>query len=185
MRTADRSAILRPGRGIERATGSPMESRSSVHARIALVVLLVGVVGLVGLVSMTTGCVERELVPLRRATYPPDFHYLTRDEIQTTMADFARSVDSLDGILSKAGGAGPADRDAVVGILEKLRLQAIHLESGNSSNHPRIHEDAPRFLRDIDRALLAAKREPPDYSWTGRIAGSCTACHAPRHPGAT
>lgn len=179
MRTDGRSAILPPGRGTEPATGRLMESTPAVHARIALVVLLVG------LVSLTIGCVERELVPLRRATYPPDFHYLTRDEIQTTMADFARSVDSLDGILSKAGGAGPADRDAVVGILEKLRLQAIHLESGNASNHPRIHEDAPRFLRDIDRALLAAKREPPDYSWTGRIAGACTACHAPRHPGAT
>ena len=101
------------------------------------------------------------------------------------MADFARSVDALDGILSKAGGAGPEDRDAVVGILEKLRLQAVHLEAGETSNHPRIHEDAPRFLRDVDRALLAAKREPPDYSWTGRIAGSCTACHAPRHPGAS
>lgn len=137
------------------------------------------------LLLATTGCSENGLAPLRTATYPPDFHYLTRSEIQTTMADFARSVDALDGILSQAGGAGPEDRDAVVGILEKLRLQAGNLEAGETSNHPGIHEDAPRFVRDIDRALLAAKREPPDYSWTGRIAGSCTACHAPRHPGAS
>jgi len=151
-----------------------MEPRQPAQARIALV----------GLVLMTTACIEGGLAPVRSATYPPDFHYLTHSEIETTMTEFARSVDALDGILSKAGGAGPADRDAVVGILEKLRIQAIHLESGDASNHPRIHDDAPRFLRDVDRALLAAKREPPDYSWTGRIAGSCTACHAPRHPGA-
>jgi len=138
-----------------------------------------------GLLLVATGCSENGLAPLRAATYPPDFHYLTRGEIQTTMGDFARSVDALDGILSQEGGAGPEDRDAVVGILEKLRLQAMHLEAGETSNHPAIHEDAPRFIRDVDRALLAAKREPPDYSWTGRIAGSCTACHAPRHPGAS
>lgn len=101
------------------------------------------------------------------------------------MAEFARSVDALDAILSKQGGAGTADREAVVGILEQLRVQAVHLEAGDASNHPHIHEHAPRFLRDIDRALLAAKRAPPEYSWTGRIAGSCTACHAPRHPGAS
>ncbi len=140
---------------------------------------------LLALLLALTGCSENGLAPLRAATYPPDFHYLTRGEIQSTMGDFARSVDALDGILSQEGGAGPEDRDAVVGILEKLRLQAVHLEAGEASNHPGIHEDAPRFVRDVDRALLAAKREPPDYSWTGRIAGSCTACHAPRHPGAS
>ncbi len=163
-----------------RRTGGDGAGRSD--AGLALMVLTLRVLLIVVVLG---GCADRDLASLRTATYPPDFHYLTRDELQTTMADFARSVDALDGILSKAGGPGPEDRDAVVGILEKLRLQATHLEAGEASNHPRIHEDAPRFVRDVDRALLAARREPPDFSWTGRIAGSCTACHAPRHPGAS
>ena len=126
-------------------------------------------------------CSEAGLAPIRSVTYPPDFHYLTRDEIQGTMAEFARSVDALDAILAREGGAGAADRDAVVGILEQLRLQARHLASGAESNHPGLHQDAPRFTRDVDRALVGARRDPPDYSGAARIAGSCTACHAPRH----
>lgn len=129
-------------------------------------------------------CGEAKLASLRSVTYPPDFHYLTRDEVQGTMAEFARSVDALDAILAQEGGAGAADRDAIVGILEQLRLQGRHLASGAESNHPGLHQDAPRFTRDVDRALASARRDPPDYSGAARIAGACTACHAPRHPGA-
>lgn len=136
------------------------------------------------LVLQALGCADEGLAPLRAVTYPPDFHYLTRAEIQGTMAEFARSVDALDRILAQAGGPGAADRDAVVGILEQLRLQARHLEQGEDSNHPGLHQDASRFTRDLDRALVGVRREPPDFSGTARIAGSCTACHAPRHPGA-
>lgn len=141
--------------------------------------------GLVAAIALCLpACSEAPLAPIRALTYPPDFHYLTRDEIQGTMAEFARSVDALDAILTREGGAGAADRDAVIGILEQLRLQSRHLASGAESNHPGLHQDAPRFTRDVDRALVGARRDPPDYSGAARIAGSCTACHAPRHPGA-
>jgi hypothetical protein len=143
---------------------------------------LVGLLGLLGLLALA--CAEQGLAPVRAVTYPPDFHYLTRAEIQGTMAEFARAVDALDRILAREGGAGAADRDAVVGLLEQLRLQGRHLEQGEGSNHPGLHQDAARFTRDVDRALIGARREPPDYSGTARITGSCTACHAPRHPGA-
>lgn len=157
--------------------GSAGRSTRSTARRIgALLVPLVGVVAL--------ACAEEGLAPLRAVTYPPDFHYLTRAEIQGTMGEFARAVDALDRILAREGGAGAEDRDTVVGLLEQLRLQARHLEQGAESNHPGLHQDAARFTRDVDRALVGARREPPDYSGTARITGSCTACHAPRHPGA-
>ncbi len=157
--------------------GSAGRSTRSIARRIgALLVPLVGVVAL--------ACAEEGLAPLRAVTYPPDFHYLTRAEIQGTMGEFARAVDALDRILAREGGAGAEDRDTVVGLLEQLRLQARHLEQGAESNHPGLHQDAARFTRDVDRALVGARRDPPDYSGTARITGSCTACHAPRHPGA-
>ena len=130
------------------------------------------------------GCADGGLAPLRAVTYPPGFQYLTRKELKSGMADFAREVDELDGILSRDGGADASDRAAVVEILERMRLQAGQLEGGMSSNHPGLHQDADRFTRDVDRALAAARREPPDYTWTARLTGGCTACHAPRHPGA-
>jgi hypothetical protein len=137
------------------------------------------------LALLTSACVERALAPVRALTYPPDFNYLTRDELHGTMADFARQMDALDRILSQEGGARPADQIEIIAILDRMRLQAAPLEEGTDSNHPDLRRDALRFARDVDRALAAARRDPPDYAWAGRVLGSCTACHAPRHPGSS
>ena len=133
---------------------------------------------------LALACAEGGLAPVRAVTYPPDFHYLTRAEVQGTMIGFARAVDALDRILAQEGGADASDREAVAGLLEQLRREARHLQQGTESNHPALHQDAARFGRDVDRALLGVRRDPPDYSGAARITGSCTACHAPRHPGA-
>ena len=134
---------------------------------------------------LPSGCADEGLSPLRAMTYPPGFQYLTRSDLQGEMATFAREVDELDGILSRVGGADASDRAAIVEILERMRSQAGRLEGGMSSNHPGLHQDADRFTRDVDRALIAARRDPPDYGWTARLTGGCTACHAPRHPGSS
>ncbi len=132
-------------------------------------------------VSFLVGCAGEGLAPLRATTYPPGFDYITRDDLTSAMADFAREVGQLDGILSREGGADASDRAAVVEILQRMRLQSGQLGKGMSSNHPGLHQDAERFSGDIDRALAAARRVPPDYTWTARLTGGCTACHAPRH----
>ena len=136
-------------------------------------------------VLFALGCADGSLAPVRAVTYPPGFQYLTRDDLQGEMAKFAREVDELDRILARDGGAHASDRAAVIEILERMRMQAGQLDGGRSSNHPGLHQDAERFARDIDRARTAAQREPPDYVWTARLTGGCTACHASRHPGAS
>jgi hypothetical protein len=100
------------------------------------------------------------------------------------MAEFARDVDALDALLTRGGGAAAADPAAVIGILEHLRAQAAGLQRGSDSNHPYLQHGAERMARDIQRALDGARRNPPDYTWTTRLTGGCTACHAPRQPAA-
>lgn len=129
-------------------------------------------------------CSGTGLAPVRAMTYPPDFHYITRAELRGTMAEFARDVDALDAMLTRAGGAASADPAAVIGILEHLRTQASALERGSDSNHPHLQHGAERMVRDIERALEGARRKPPDYTWTARLTGGCTACHAPSNPAA-
>jgi hypothetical protein len=135
--------------------------------------------GLLALLALlAAGCGERGLAPVRALTYPPDFNYITRSELQGTMAEFARDVDALDALLSRDGGAGVADRAAIAGILEHMRGHARALDRGTDSNHPHLQPGAERF------ALDGIRRDPPDFSGVGRLTGGCTACHAPRHPGA-
>ncbi len=167
------------GPATARRSGPPPRRRPDGRLAALRLPVLAAVLGLLAL-----ACAEGSFAPVRAVTYPPDFHYLTRAEIQGTMAGFAQAVDALDRILAQEGGAGAGDREAVVGLLEQLRREAHHLQQGAESNHPALHQDAARFGRDVDRALLGARRDPPDYSGAARIAGSCTACHAPRHPGA-
>lgn len=155
--------------------------RPSGRARLAR---LGRAIGSLACVLAVAACADRGLAPVRAMTYPPDFHYITRAELQGTMAEFARDVAALDALLTREGGATAADPAAVVGILEHLRAQAAALERGSDSNHPYLQHGTERMLRDIQRALDGARRDPPDYTWTARLTGGCTACHAPRQPAA-
>ncbi|MCA9510063.1 MAG: hypothetical protein R3E88_14965 [Myxococcota bacterium] len=130
-------------------------------------------------------CTGADLAQVRDFTYPPDFDYLTREELTTTMGALAREVDSLDRVMW-AQTASPAEaRDDVVAILERMHELASRLGEGGESNRPRVHHEAPRLIGDIERALAAVQKEPPDYFWAGRVSGSCTYCHEPRHHGAS
>jgi len=124
-------------------------------------------------------CQGGDLQRLRRVTYPPDFHYITQQEIRTTMDRLAVEVATLEAIMEKQGGPLPEDRQSVIESLERMEALASQLKQGDRSNHPRIEADAPRLRADIERALLAARTGSPNYYDTGRVVGACMYCHAP------
>lgn len=128
------------------------------------------------------GCEGDALRRVRTVTYPPDFHYISEQEIRTTMGSLAIEVVALDEIMRQRGGPLPEDRDEVVAILTRMRGLAAQLKKGTKSNHPRIDRDAPRLKEDIDRALAAARTTTrPNYYDAGLVVGACTYCHVPRH----
>lgn len=128
-----------------------------------------------------TGCAPESLERIRTVTYPPDFHYITKQQVRTTMGALASEVDALDQIMWRPKGPSPADQDQVVAILSQMRTLARQLKPREHSNHARIDEHAPELQRDIERALAAAKMKPPNYYYAGTVSGACTHCHAPRH----
>lgn len=117
---------------------------------------------------------------IRRVTYPPDFHYVTQQEIRTTMDRLAVEVATLEAIMEKGGGPQAEDRPAIVASLERMEDLAAQLDQGERSNHPRIGADAPRLRATIERALLAARTQHPTYYDVGRVVGACMYCHAPQ-----
>jgi hypothetical protein len=138
---------------------------------------------LLSLVLVLASCGDGGMQRLRTAQYPPDFHYITGKEIRTKMGELAVQVVALDAMLSRDGGARPADRDTVLEILTTMRTLAGQLVRGGAhSSHPRLDRDAPRLRADIDRAIAELRMsEPPSYYQAGRVVGSCTYCHATRH----
>ncbi len=124
------------------------------------------------------GCRSGPLETVRAATYPADFHYITKQEIRTTMGGLASEVYALDQIMLRESGVQQDDQARVIEILSRMRNLAKQLKRQEQSNHPRIQAHAPRLQRDIDRALANARRAPPNYYYTGLVTSTCTYCHA-------
>jgi hypothetical protein len=118
---------------------------------------------------------------IRKATYPPSFHYITQEEIRGTMSALAYQVNELDRIMWRPGGLEPGDRERIVSILTQMQLLAAELKQGTRSNHPRIDRDAPRLQADVERALEAARSDPPNYFFAGVVYQSCAYCHEVPH----
>ncbi|MBW2282668.1 MAG: hypothetical protein JRG76_07255 [Deltaproteobacteria bacterium] len=118
---------------------------------------------------------------VRTVTYPPDFHYITRDEIDSVMGRLAVQMVRLEARMQRDGEFRDEDRDAVVQILSEMLRLSQELKQGTRSSHPRIHREGPRLERDIERALRAARLDPPNYYFAGEVSGACEYCHTPRH----
>jgi hypothetical protein len=116
---------------------------------------------------------------VRAGTNPRDFHYITQEEIHTTMGGLAVQVHALDQIMWREGGPRVEDQAQVVDILSRMRPLAVQLKRRRFSNHPRIQDYAPQLRRDIERALESARKEPPNYYYAGLVSGACNYCHAP------
>ncbi len=133
------------------------------------------------LMMVGLGCGGGPLKRVRAATYAPDFHYITKQEIRTTMGTLAAQLDTLDRIMWQVGGPRPEDRTEINEILSRMQVLATQLKRREQSNHPRIHAHASRLQRDIERALVSMGKEPPNYYFAGVISGACSYCHAPGH----
>jgi hypothetical protein len=115
---------------------------------------------------------------MRQHTYPPDFHYITQPEIDTTMGQLAVRVLELDELLLSEVPLGTADHARVVELLVAMRDLAGALKQGTRSNHPRIDMSADRLRDEIDVAIRWARKRPPSYYAAGNVSGACTYCHA-------
>ena len=117
---------------------------------------------------------------LRQYTYPPDFNYIPRHEIRSTMWQLASEVRELEKAL-RAPGIIDGERHALIStLLNSMDQTTARLNgSGRTSNHPLLDQNLPAFRRDI--ALARQGVERGSYALVGFLPGACVYCHGAAH----
>lgn len=114
---------------------------------------------------------------VRQYTYPPDFRYITRDELRSTMWQLAYHSRELNQLMR--GPETPQQHRAE--IIEQLRAMenaAASLgQSGWPSNHPVIDTNLPNFRRDLRTAREAVEGDSPNFLLVAPVTGACVYCH--------
>lgn len=111
---------------------------------------------------------------MRLVTYPPDFIYIERRELNTVMWQLAASVAALQRALGDAP-TSDIDLDAARAALSELDVAASKLPIAATTNHPMLGERAGRFRRDVRLALEHI--EGADPSLARSVTGACLYCH--------
>lgn len=115
---------------------------------------------------------------VRKATYPPDFVYLSPSEVRGSMNQMSSSIARLDDILGAGRRMTPGEHAEIVRILAELESVAKRLGAGGrDTNHLLIDQHIDQFQVELQQAQSAVEQTPPNYYLAGRLSGSCLACH--------
>jgi hypothetical protein len=115
---------------------------------------------------------------VRAVTYPPDFRYISQENLETAMWQMAAAVRDLDATLRDVTVSEPRKQQRVLALLDRLAATSDRLEGGERpSNHPLLDRNAPRLASDIQAARIAASATPPRYALAGSVSGACIYCH--------
>lgn len=115
----------------------------------------------------------------RRVTYPPDFTYVSGQELRSRMDQLAYQLQLLDQALVVESNLNQQVRQQeVVSILGTIERIGTNLQAGESgSNHPFLEDHMADFVINVSQARSAAIMDPPSYYLAGRVAGGCVNCH--------
>jgi hypothetical protein len=123
------------------------------------------------------GCSDFAAV-VRKATYPPDFKYVTGQELRSRMDQMAFQLQLLDQALAENNSERSVQQQQVLGSLRNIERIASSLQAGEAgSSHPFLQDFMKEFVADVAQARNTAALDPPRYYFAGRIAGGCVNCH--------
>jgi hypothetical protein len=115
---------------------------------------------------------------LRQYTYPPDFHYISREQLRSTMWRLARDMRELEKTLREPGEFDEQRHAQINRLLISIEENAAHLDkTGRRSNHPVIDANLPALRQDIYLARKGVESRPPNYTLVGFLPGACIYCH--------
>ena len=115
---------------------------------------------------------------IRKLTYPKDFIYLEKREVETLMRNMGDGVVRLDQLVAEASISDATQQKKIVAELSALERIAIRLSGGHKqTNQFFISDHIEQFISDIGTAKMLASISPPDYYKAGEITNSCLACH--------
>lgn len=117
---------------------------------------------------------------VRQYTYPPEFRYVERDEVRSTMRQLAFHSRELSQLI-QSGDESDQRRNEILMHLRAMEEAAEKLDqSGWGTNHPMIDRNLPSFQADLKFAREAIEREPPEFPFVGPVIGACVYCHGGR-----
>ena len=118
------------------------------------------------------GCAQ-----IRKLTYPPDFTYLEKKEVDSLMRRMGESIGKLEQLVAKATPTDTSQQQ-IIAELSKLEGIAIRLSGGHTqTNQFVINDHIEEFISDIDTARMFANLDPPKYSKVADVTSGCTNCH--------
>lgn len=133
---------------------------------------------LAAVVVVVVGCTLPLSVPTP-TLQAPSFQYIERPRLQTAMWRLADNVTALELLLQPGGDE--ISRDAVLQVLDDMQSNASTVSApGQTTNHPRIDRELPRFLLDLAMAREAVARDPPAYAAAAALPTACARCHSAR-----
>ena len=117
---------------------------------------------------------------VRQYTYPPGFHYISNEQLRSTMWRLAYHSRELRELL-KSPEEAVSHRAELLNELGMMEQAVVDLNrSGWPTNHPLIDANRSSFLRDIRMAREGISREPPNFLLAGSVSGACSYCHGNR-----
>ena len=117
---------------------------------------------------------------MRQYTYPPTFHYITHEQLRSTMWRLALHSRELRELMTSPDEIA-AQRAEVLQHLRIMEQTMIDLNrTGWPTNHPLFDANRSTFLHDIRTAQGAVSRDPPDLLLAGAVSGACVYCHRNR-----
>lgn len=115
---------------------------------------------------------------LRKGTYPPDFSYISKEQLQTTMGQLARDTTALDRVAAKPDPLSEADRATLLALLSSMELEVDRIgKEGKRTNHPLLDEKRDQFRADLQAARRGVESQPPNYTLARTVSTACIRCH--------
>lgn len=128
-------------------------------------------------------CADVVPVPTLQTT---GYQFIGHHRIEDAMGRLADDVTALDLLLghdevSAEGGTLTADADRAaraVTLIDDMRDAASSVSApGQTTNHPRLDQEMPRFLLDLAAAREAAAASPPQLAPARALSSTCLRCH--------
>ncbi len=117
---------------------------------------------------------------LRQHTYPPTFHYITDEQLRSTMWRLAYHSRALRELMTSPEETA-TQRAKVLEHLRLMEQATVDLNrTGWPTNHPLVDAKRSNFLQDIITAQDAVSRDPPNFLLAGAVSGACVYCHRSR-----
>jgi hypothetical protein len=131
---------------------------------------------LVALGSAACGSRWPELI--RRHTYPPDFQYVSEENLRSSMWLLGRDTFELRRTLADSSISEETRRTRVELLLGAMEGTVQQIGPAQwSTNHPELKTGLDALETDVHAAREAVKHDPPSYFLAGSVSGACLYCH--------